>query len=171
MGLMRNIVVEPYSAQWPEMFAQEERALRRALGPALEEIHHIGSTSVPGLAAKPVIDILVVAKSLAALDQCDDQMIALGYEPKGEFGIAGRRFYSKGADTQRTHHLHAFESTSPEVLKHLAFRDYLIAYPAAAQAYAELKQRLARQYRDDIEGYIAGKSSFIAESIERAAAS
>jgi hypothetical protein len=109
MGSMRNIVVVEYASERPEKFAAEARCLSDTLTSALIAIHHIGSTSVPGLAAKPIIDILAVVRSLNELDTCNDAMMALGYEAKGEFGIVGRRFFAKGSDAYRTHHVHPYE--------------------------------------------------------------
>ena len=151
MALMRNIVVVEYAYEWPEPFAAEARRLGDALSSVLIAIHHIGSTSVPGLAAKPVIDILAVIRSLNELDACNDAMIALGYEPKGELGIVGRRFFSKGSDDCRTHHVHAYELGHLEIGAHLDFRDYLRAHPDHARRYAKLKAKLAERQRDDIE--------------------
>ncbi len=170
MGLMRNIVVVEYSPEWPAAFEREAASLRPALGAALREFHHIGSTSVPGLAAKPVIDMLAVVADLAALDARDPFLLELGYTPKGEFGIAGRRFYSKGADDARTHHLHAFAEGHASITRHFDFRDYLRAHPEAAAHYGALKQRLAAENREEIEVYLAGKAGFIEELLAKAQA-
>jgi GrpB-like predicted nucleotidyltransferase (UPF0157 family) len=169
MGLMRNIAVVEYSPEWPELFAAESERLAGALGSNLVEAHHIGSTSVPQLAAKPVIDILAVVRSLDELDAQNEAMIRLGYGPKGEFGIPGRRFFSKGPDDARTHHVHAFEPGHEEVAAHLRFRDYLRAHPKEARRYAELKKALAARHRNDIEAYIEGKAPFIHEILAKAA--
>ncbi len=165
---MRNVVVVPYDANWPEAFAAEARELRRALQSVALGIHHIGSTSVPGLAAKSVIDILLVAASHARLDASDAAMVALGYEPRSEFGIAGRRFFVKGGDDHRTHHVHAFEPGHREIAKHVDFRDYLRAKPHEAQRYGALKLELARRFPTDIEAYMDGKAALIAELQQRA---
>ena len=145
MGLMRNIVVVEYAPVWPEQFAVESRHLSDALTSTLIGIHHIGSTSVPGLAAKPTIDILAVVRSLDELDACNNAMIDLGYEPKGEFGIVRRRFFAKGSDACRTHHVHAYEPGHLEIEAHLAFRNYLRVHPEQVLQYAALKARLAER--------------------------
>lgn len=168
MGMMRNILVVNYESEWPAKYAVEARRLGDALTSTLVAIHHIGSTSVPGLAAKPTIDILAVVRSLTQLDACNDTMRALGYEPKGEFGIVGRRFFTKGGDDCRTHHVHAYEPGHHEVRTHLDFRDYLRAHPAQALRYAKLKAELADLHRNDIEAYIEGKAPLVKEILENA---
>ncbi len=166
---MRKIEVVPYDPAWPAAFAAERALLNDALGDAAVEIHHIGSTSVPGLAAKPIIDILVEATDLAALDAHDDAVVALGYESMGEFGIPGRRFYRKGG-ADRTHHVHAFATDDPGLARHLAFRDYLRVHPEVTAEYAALKQRVVATCANDIERYMAGKNDFIKRVEETATA-
>jgi GrpB-like predicted nucleotidyltransferase (UPF0157 family) len=163
MGLMRNIVVVEYRSEWPDAYAREAGVLGGALRAVLVASHHVGSTSVPGLASKPIIDIMLVVRSLDEMDACNDAMGAVGYLAKGELGIAGRRFFSKGADADRSHHVHAYEAEHPEVAAHLDFRDYLRARPERALEYAELKAKLAVRYRNDIEAYVAGKEPLILE--------
>ncbi|HZY44414.1 MAG TPA: GrpB family protein, partial [Anaerolineae bacterium] len=103
------------------------------------------------------------------IDALNPVMIELSYEPMGEYGISGRRFFRKGGEVNRSHHVHAYESTNPEVKKHLDFRDYLIAHSAEARQYGELKKELALKFPHDIEGYIEGKGAFVKEIIRRAA--
>jgi len=168
---MRKIVVVSYDPRWPAMYRQEAAAIARVFGDELIAIHHIGSTSVPGLSAKPVIDIMPVVRSIDVLARFDPAMVELGYEPKGENGIPGRRFYTRGEDdVSRTHNVHAYAQGHPEVTTHVAFRDHLIAYPDDAQRYASLKAELAAQFPRDIRSYSVGKDAFIRE-ILRAAAS
>ncbi len=95
-------------------------------------------------------------------------MIRQGYQPQGEFGIPGRRFFIKGGDVNRTRHIHIFEAKNPEIYRHLHFRDYMIAYPIVAQAYSRLKQALAQKYAEDINSYMAGKDAFIKEFDKKA---
>ena len=168
MALMRNIVVVEYDPHWPDLFLAEAPQVRNALGATRNDIYHVGSTSVPGLMAKPVIDMCVAVASLQKLDERNDAMIDIGYQPKGELGIAGRRFYSKGPDHHRTHHIHAYEVGHHEIDTHLDFRDFLRAHPEMARHYAELKSKLAARYRNDIEAYIEGKSAFITEVLSMA---
>lgn len=157
---MRRIEVVDYRPEWPNDYRHEEERLTSALGDCLVAAHHIGSTSVPGLAAKPVIDILMEVRDLDELDSYDAAMAALGYEVMGEFGIERRRFYRKGGD-QRTHHVHAFPAGDTHVTRHLAFREYLVAHPEVAAEYSALKQRVVMQCQHDSDRYGAGKADFI----------
>jgi GrpB-like predicted nucleotidyltransferase (UPF0157 family) len=166
----RNVVVVAYDPQWPARFAQEAARLAPVFGDSLVTIHHIGSTSIPGMAAKPIIDMLPVVRQIEAVDALNPGMEALGYAPRGEFGIPGRRYFAKGQGAQRSHHVHVFAVDHPDIARHLIFRDYLIAHPAEAAAYASLKQALARQFPHDMEAYIAGKDGLIKEIDRRAAA-
>jgi GrpB-like predicted nucleotidyltransferase (UPF0157 family) len=134
------------------------------------ELHHIGSTAIPGIVAKPVIDMLGIVPALDALDERAHRLAALGYEALGEFGIPGRRYFRKNApDGVRTHQLHAFAPDSPEIERHLDFRNYLRAFPDEAAAYAALKQGLAESCDSDMDAYSNGKTQFI-RAIERRAA-
>ncbi len=166
---MRNIVVVKHDERWPEMFQQEAERLRAVFGPLLVDIHHIGSTSVTGLKAKPIIDMMPLVKDIIQVDQLNEQMSALGYKGFGEWGIPGRRYFHKGGDEHRTHNVHVFQADHREAVdRHLAFRDYLRAHPGTAKEYGELKARLAQQFPDDIYGYMEGKDSFVKE-VERKA--
>ena len=168
MGDMRNIIIVPYNPRWPEMFQTEAKKINAVFGAELVAIHHIGSTSVPGLNAKPIIDIMPVVRDIEQVDQFNPAMVELGYEPKGEYGIPGRRYFRKGGDVHRTHHVHAFQEDNEEVTRHLIFRDYLIAHPHVAQQYAALKIEVAKQHPHDIYGYMDGKDAFIRETIQHA---
>ena len=165
--MQRKIIVLPYDPRWPAAFAAEAEHIRTALGAVAIDIHHIGSTSVPGLAAKPLIDILLAASSLDELDSFDGALVELGYEPMGEFGIPGRRFYRKGGNENRSHHIHAFQACSSvgdaALMRHLAFRDYLSANSTIAKEYGALKKQLAAAHPDNIEDYMNGKHAFIQE--------
>jgi GrpB-like predicted nucleotidyltransferase (UPF0157 family) len=157
-----HVIVVPPDPTWPQQFADEAQRLKGALGDVMVDIHHIGSTSIYGIHAKPIIDILMVVDDHDALDARTASLEALGYEAMGEFGIEGRRYFRRmNADGTRTHHIHAFESGSSEILRHLAFRDYMNAHKEAAREYSKLKQRLAIQFQHDIEAYMDGKDSFI----------
>ena len=163
----RLIQVIPYDASWPIKFAKAAEEIKIALGSNCIEIHHIGSTSVQDLAAKPVIDMVPVVLDITKVDDANAPMLALGYEAKGEYGMPFRRYFQKGGN-QRTHHVHAFEVGSSEIERHLKFRDWMKNHPEDRDAYAHLKQDLARQYPDDINAYCLGKDEFIA-SIDKKA--
>ena len=156
----RTIEVVPYDPHWPAMFEQEAAILRAALGPVAKRIHHVGSTAVPGLAAKPIIDILIEVTSLAALDGLNTQMQAIGYESRGELGIPRRRYFAKGR-TKRTHQVHAFAVGDAHVVRHLAFRDYLRMNPETAREYAELKISVAKGCNNDLDRYCEGKDAYV----------
>ncbi|MHB1128303.1 MAG: GrpB family protein [Bacillota bacterium] len=155
-----KVIVAEYNPQWQVMYEVEAKNIREILGEELITIYHIGSTSVPGLKAKPIIDIMPLVRDVGVVDGFNEEMIKLGYEPMGEFGIPGRRFFRKGVD-HRTHHLHIFQLDSVDIERHLAFCGYLREYPEDAKQYGELKQSLAERFPDDIEAYVAGKDGFV----------
>ena len=161
--------VVAHDPAWRAAYEGEAARIRRALGDALVAVHHIGSTAIPGIEAKPVIDLCLEVRSLDDLDARVEAMEALGYEVLGEFGIPRRRFFLRDdVAGVRTHHVHAFAAGDAEVRRHLAFRDYVIAHRDVARAYGRLKRELARAHPDDIEAYIAGKDPFIKEHEARA---
>ena len=163
-----EVQVVPYDPSWPSRYRREAALLREALGDCLVEIHHIGSTSVPGLWAKPIIDILPVVTAVEEADRRRAALEALGYEYLGEFGIPGRRYLRKGGD-HRTHQVHLFGRESrDEIRRHLAVPAYLRCHPDAARDYAQLKRRLARRFPRDMDGYCDGKDAFV-KALERAA--
>ncbi|MCM3744360.1 GrpB family protein [Sporosarcina luteola] len=164
---MRKVDVMPFSERWSLEYQKEAAVLQEIFGAEIIEIHHIGSTSVQGLSAKPIIDIMPVVKDLSQVDQYNASMAAIGYEAKGENAILGRRYFQKGGDN-RTHHVHIYEKGSPEIVRHLAFRDFLRVHPEKAKEYGDLKEKLARQFPYDIESYINGKAE-LAARIERKA--
>lgn len=156
------VVVRP-DPNWQKLFLSESRKIMLVFGANLLSIHHIGSTAIPGIYAKPVIDILAVASNLRNLDSCDSAMTRLGYEVMGEFGIPDRRYYRKDINGVRAFQLHSFEKGSPQIRRHLAFRDYLNSRPDAAAAYSELKKNLILEHDGDPEKYVDGKDEFIRE--------
>ncbi len=160
----------PHDAKWRQEFQQEAKDISDALGTNVAAVHHIGSTAIPGIHAKPVLDLLLVVQDIGALDEKQARMEAMGYEALGEFGIPGRRYFRRDNPFgERTHQIHAFENGSPQIKRHLAFRDYMIDNPDAAQNYSDLKRELAAKYPDDIESYMDGKDEFIKEIDRRAA--
>ena len=163
---MTMITVVLYNPSWQIMFEEEAARIKQALGDNCLDIHHIGSTSVPGLAAKPIIDILPVVKDIRNVDIADSKMIEMGYESKGEGGVVFRRYFVKTKPI-RTHNVHIFEEGNPEIERHLLFRDYLRAHPEACHYYSELKKELAKQYPNDINTYCLGKEQFIQNIIDK----
>ncbi len=170
-GQGRKVEIVPYDPAWPRLFEAEAAGLAALLGDALVEIHHIGSTSVPGLAAKPIVDILPVVRDIERIDDLNDLLLAAGYVPKGENGIPGRRFFTKDAAGVRRVHVHAFAAGHPEIARHLDFAAYLRAHPADAAAYAELKAELAGRFPNNTVAYTDAKSEFIRAIDARAKAS
>ena len=168
LGCERHLVrLVPYQPAWAELFKQEAEALRNALGDHVVRVEHVGSTAVPGLAAKPIIDIAVAIESFEGAAACVGRMEQIGYEHKGEHGIPRRRFFVK-RDPDTTHHVHMNEPGSRDWENLILFRDYLLEHPAAAEEYAALKLKLARRFPHDILGYRAGKADFITAAIQEA---
>ncbi|MFD3447868.1 GrpB family protein [Microbacteriaceae bacterium 4G12] len=165
---MRKVEVVPYNINWHGKFQLEAKQLQEML-PEEVKVHHIGSTSIPELEAKPIIDMIMEVNNLKQVDSWNDLFASLGYEAKGENGIDGRRFFIKGTEVERTHHLHVFQIGDAHIDRHLAFRDYMRTHREEARAYADLKKKLAEQFTYDIERYIVGKDAFI-QSIDRKAA-
>ncbi|MGF1542145.1 MAG: GrpB family protein [Pleurocapsa sp.] len=166
---MRKVEVVPHDPKWQEIFKAESNRVREALGKNVVAVHHIGSTAIPRIYAKPIIDLLVEVKDIAKVDEQDTSMESLGYEVMGEFGISGRRFFRKNnQEGIRTHHIHTFTIGSDQVKRHLAFRDYMIAHPEDAQSYSELKRSLAREYPTNIDEYMDRKDGFIREIDKKA---
>ncbi len=160
--LHSRIDVVSYDLRWPDAFEKAAAEVREALGAHLLAIHHIGSTSVPGLQAKPVIDILAVVVDVNAVDARAPQMRVLGYQVMGEFGIEGRRYFRRDDSVgKRTHQIHAFVDGSPHVTRHLAFRDFMRARPDLASQYGDLKRQLAEAHPHDMDAYMDGKNGFI----------
>jgi GrpB-like predicted nucleotidyltransferase (UPF0157 family) len=149
-----------YDPDWPRQ-AAERTARLRVLEPVLVTVHHIGSTSVPGLIAKPIIDLMPLVTDLAALDIERGAVEALGYHWHGEYGIAGRRYCTLDAGTVRVAQLHFFAMGDPGALRHLAFRDYLRTHPGVATAYAAEKRRARDLHPGDHRAYGVEKRGWI----------
>ncbi|MGE7762584.1 GrpB family protein [Peribacillus sp. NPDC097895] len=164
---MRKVEVVPHKKEWSKLFHDECQKLQEIFGPEMIKLYHIGSTAIPAIQAKPVIDILAVVNDVECVAYFNKEMEEIGYDARGENGIAGRRFFRKGGD-ERTHHIHMFQQGHEEITRHLAFRDYMLAHSYEAQRYSQLKQRLTAQFPNDINGYVNGKNDFIREMDERA---
>jgi GrpB-like predicted nucleotidyltransferase (UPF0157 family) len=161
---MKRVLVIPYDPSWPAAFSRSSAQVAAAMGSNLLAIHHIGSTSIPGMHAKPVIDMLAVVADIAAVDRRATHMESLGYETMGEFGIPARRYFRRDNPAGvRTDQVHTFQQGSPDVDRHLAFRDFMRTHPAPAGQYAAIKRRLADAHPHDIQAYMDGKDAFIKE--------
>jgi len=137
-----------------------------ALGPIALDIVHIGSTSVPGLAAKPIVDVDVVVAAATDISRVVGTLSKVGYVYEGEKGVDGRHAFEQPRDLP-PHHLYVCASDNPELKRHIAFRDFLRGNPEEASAYATLKKDLADRFGSDREGYTNAKSAFIAEVLSR----
>ena len=159
----KDIVVLPYQKEWKEDFQAIARELQIALGELALSIEHVGSTSVEGLAAKPIIDIdVVIARE--SFSQVKKSLAAISYSHEGNLGIEDREAFSySGKDHLRTHHLYVCPSDSKELQRHLAFRNYLRQHPERVSAYGAVKLKAAQLFPNDIDRYMEYKSSIIAE--------
>lgn len=177
-GSTPAILIAPYDPAWPAMFEAERARLKEAIGQWAITIEHVGSTTVPGLAAKPIIDIGVSLRELKDALSCITPLIELGYECLGEYGIPGRIYFRKrtGAPLScqahnnrigRTHQIHMYKETHEQHRWHIAFRDYLRTHPAAAREYEARKRHLASEH-DDVEIYAEAKTDFVMGILERA---
>jgi len=162
LGLARKSVqLVAYDHHWPLLFSTEAALLQPLLGTEIVDVAHIGSTAVPGLDAKPVLDLLVALPSLRAPASLYAALAALGYEHRPLDTVPDRLFFAKGPQDKRTHNLSACESGSHFWRAHIQFRDRLRTDPSVAKAYVELKYRLARQHPFDRLAYTNGKESFV----------
>ncbi len=157
----QHIIVSEYDPAWPLKYETEKEKIEAILEHNCIALYHIGSTSVPGLAAKPIIDIMAAVRSLEQADAAAERFSRIGYEYLGEFGIPGRRYLRKGGD-ERTHQIHIFQADDRKnIERHLAFRDYLRTHEEECREYAALKKELARRFPYDIDGYCDGKEEFV----------
>jgi len=156
----------PHSKEWEAFYDRERDGLLAVLGDHILTIQHIGSTAIPDMPAKPIIDIAASVESEDRVPSCIQPLASLGYEYKGEYGLPGRHFFVKG--NPHTHYLHVVSSSSAHWRSWLLFRDYLTSTPALAAEYAELKQRLALQHSSDRNAYTKAKGTFIERALREA---
>jgi len=160
--------IVPYDPSWPERFEEERAALADAIGDwVLGGIHHVGSTSVPGLEAKPVIDILVGVRDLDESRSCFDLLDTLGYL-YAPYRSSEMHWFCKPDPSRRTHHLHLVPAGSSRFRDELVFRDYLRTHRDVAEEYGALKRRLAKEFEHDREAYTDAKTEFISATVQRA---
>ncbi len=185
------VVISEYDPAWPKRYEAEAKRVRDTVGPLLAGLEHIGSTAVPGLAAKPVIDMLAGVREAGVLSTALEKpsllptgevlpagnarhlalahgLIGLGFAYYGENGIPGRLFFKRTEDGASRVHLHVVLHDSELWRQHVAFRDYLRAFPAVARQYEALKRALARQHKTDRDAYTTGKAAFITQCLRAA---
>jgi len=154
------VIIVPYDVEWPRLFSSLGKALRTALGETALRIDHIGSTAVPGLDAKPIIDVQISVADLEPLDAYRPSIEGLGFVWRADNPDRTQRYFRERPGARRTHiHVRRFGSWSEQVA--LLFRDYMRAHPVDAGRYGELKRGLAAAYRDDRLAYTESKSTFI----------
>jgi GrpB-like predicted nucleotidyltransferase (UPF0157 family) len=154
------VVVVAYDPRWPAVFEHLRDRVAGVLGPLALRVEHVGSTSVPGLPAKPIIDLDVVIADRMDLPAAIEPLATLGYEHIGDLGIAGREAFTTPPGIP-PHHLYVCAADNAELSRHLTFRDFLRGHPDTAREYGELKLSLAERYRDDRLGYTEAKSAFV----------
>jgi GrpB-like predicted nucleotidyltransferase (UPF0157 family) len=154
------VVIAVYNPEWPALFLEIAEPIQEALGEVVVTIEHVGSTAVPGLAAKPIIDIDVVVRSQDDVPAAIEGLHKLGYRHRGDLGVPGREAFSAPSDARAQHVYVVVDGNQPH-LSHLGWRDLLRANPILAQDYGELKETLAAQYGTDRVGYTRAKTEFI----------
>ena len=166
LGLKRGeLRVSPYKEEWKNLFEIEKRDIEKAIGDDIKDIQHVGSTSIPGMPAKPILDIAIAVKDFEEARICIKPLCDMGYTFKGENGIPRRHYFLKGEPC--THHIHLLEKTSEEWEKLILFRDYLRSNQNTAEEYKELKRDLLQRLQGDRKAYQAAKSDFVAAVIRK----
>jgi GrpB-like predicted nucleotidyltransferase (UPF0157 family) len=162
------ITVVDYDPRWPALFESLRAEVAGVLGDLAQTIEHVGSTAVPGLAAKPIIDVDVLLRSASELSVCIERLAGIGYKHRGDLGVPEREAFA-APPGRPAHHLYVCPPESREFRRHVALRDYLRTHPSDASAYGELKRSLAVRYRDERSAYNDGKKEFV-EALLRSAA-
>lgn len=160
IGLRRGIVkLTPHHKHWASSFEREKKRILARLGDIIIDIQHVGSTAIPGIHAKPIIDMSAGVRHMKDIRKLVKPLDKMGYHFYKKF--QEQVLFTKGPDAKRTHYLHVMKYKSAKWKSDLLFRDFLLKHPAKAKAYTRLKQRLAKQYPNDRERYTTGKKSFI----------
>lgn len=168
LGLKRKIVrLVPYNPRWKDAFIREKRRIKKALARKAKGIEHIGSTAIPGVWAKPIMDIQVGIDNIQNYRACAGPLHRLGYVFRGS-SFAGERLFVKGPESKRTHYLHMTRKGSRYWVLHLRFRDYLRRNREAAGEYSGLKKRLFRRFKSNRKRYTDGKGKFVRSILRKA---
>jgi GrpB-like predicted nucleotidyltransferase (UPF0157 family) len=162
------VIITPYDPDWPRVYEEESRLIRATVGDIIRSLEHCGSTSVPGLPAKPIVDIIAGVDGREAADECRDRLQAIGYDDASP-GDNTDWYYCLGKGPHSPgFHLHLVKEESPHHQKHIIFRDWLRTHPEDARAYADLKIKLAEKHRNDRVAYTDLKTGFIDKIVEKA---
>jgi len=161
------VIIVDYDPQWPGLFEELRAPVVAALGDLVVIVEHVGSTAVPGLAAKPIIDMDVVVPSVTDIPEAIARLATLGYVHRGDLGVPGREAFIS-PDGKPRHHLYLCAIGSDELCRHLSFRDYLLTHPKDARAYGALKKAAALRFADDRAAYTQAKSRFVEAILQRA---
>jgi GrpB-like predicted nucleotidyltransferase (UPF0157 family) len=165
----RSFTLVAYDPAWPARFEAARAAILQACPEVVTRVEHIGSTSVPGLEAKDIIDVMPGLARFEDGERCIAPLAAIGYEYRGEYGIPGRHYWVKDdpATGVRLQNVHMYEVGYDEWTAHLAFRDYLLAHDDWRDRYATLKRDLAARHADDVQAYADAKADFVREAVAR----
>jgi GrpB-like predicted nucleotidyltransferase (UPF0157 family) len=166
-AMAEPVIIVDYDPRWPQVFQDLRAPVVAALGDLVVTVEHVGSTAVPGLAAKPIIDMDVVVLSAREIPEAIARLAALGYVHRGDLGITGREAFTSPPEKPR-HHLYLCASDSEELRRHRCFRDFLLRHPEEARAYAALKQAAALRFTDDRVAYNEAKTQFVEAVLQRA---
>lgn len=166
-AIREEVGLAPYAEAWPAMFITERDRLAQLFPQQMLDIEHFGSTAIPGMPAKPIIDILAGVESMAVADTLFGPILASGYTTSREFNamLPDRRWFMRFADGKRTHHLHVVVLGGGQWEERLRFRDILRSHAGLAQQYAKLKSELASRHRNDREAYTNAKSEFVSSVV------
>jgi GrpB-like predicted nucleotidyltransferase (UPF0157 family) len=159
-----------YSPDWPLEFAKEAAHLKALLGDELVIVHHIGSTSVPGLAAKSIIDLLPLVRNIARIDDLTPMLQKAGYKPWGEYGLSGRRYFTKDRGEYRTHNAHIYQVDNPDIERHLAFCAFLRSHEDIRKEFESLKRVVYARHPTNVAAYNDGKDAWIKKTEQIAVA-
>lgn len=157
----REVELVPHNPEWSQLADEEAKQILEQLSIPVIGIYHIGSTSIPGIKAKPILDFVMEVADLDEVIRSAKALEKLGYISKGEYGIPGRQFFTKDTKGERSHHLHVFQKGHPDIERHLVFRDFLRANPKAAHEYELIKEKLAKRFPKESGSYTEAKSDFI----------
>jgi len=157
----RDVELVPHNPEWSQLANEESQRILDCISIPVIGIYHIGSTSVPGIKAKPILDFVLEVEDMEAFIKESGKLDSLEYVSKGEYGIPGRQFYTKDTHGERSHHLHVFQKGHHDIERHLVFRDFLRSNPEAAKEYENLKEKLAKRFPKKSDMYTEAKSDFI----------